>query len=235
MIKHSWSVISHGLWHTSLIILSVIAIIEIVFGILILLPFLSPRISESRARRMLKFWCCCIIKDDEVFDSLVATLMRFPSFEQFSFTDTIAGLIMTNLVYHEKKKVIATLTDSAEKLRVKTMRVHEYLNYLRKLDMPGNLFSDQAVRRKSLAYPKSLSAYSVTSLQSAEDGELEKGGSVVDKKGRRCVILRHHKEDGIFEGMRDVEAAVDEVLRKRMQYEITPERLDVGMRGEGVL
>ena len=227
MSKQTWA-ISHGAWHTSLITLAVISLVEIIGGVLIILPFLSPKPSETRTRRILKFCCCCIIKDDEVIDSLVSTIMRFPSFNAFSFTDIIAGLIMNNLVYHEKKKVISSLVDSSEKLQVKTMRVHEYLNYLRKHDLSSDPFSSTSVRRKSLAPQAKLSTRSVVSLQSSNSSNFSKGEEVVDKKGRKCVVLSHQKEDGIFEGVRDMEAGVDASVVARMQYNITPDKLEVG-------
>ena len=227
MSKQTWS-ISHGAWHTSLIILAIISLVEIIGGILIILPFLSPKPSESRTRRILKFCCCCIIKDDEVIDSLVSSIMHFPSFNAFSFTDIIAGLIMTNLVYHEKKKVIADFVDSSEKLEVKTMRVHEYLDYLRKRNLSSDLFSSTSVRRKSLAPRSKLSARSVVSLRSSSSNTFSKGEEVFDNKGRKCVVLSHRKEDGIFEGVRDMEAGVDASVIARMQYDITPDKLEVG-------
>ena len=229
MSKQTWD-ISHGVWHTSLIILAVVSLVEIIGGVLIILPFLSPKPSETRTRRIFKFCCCCIIKDDEVIDSLVSSIMRFPSFNAFSFTDIIAGLIMTNLVYHEKKKVIADLVDSSEKLDVKTMRVHEYLDYLRKRDLSLDIFSSTSVRRKSLAPHSKLSTRSVVSLRSSNNssGSFSTGEEVVDKKGRKCVVLSHRKEDGIFEGVRDMEAGVDASVVARMQYDITPDKLEVG-------
>ena len=104
---------------------------ELVLSITGTVLLISPKRTEGRVRRLLRCCCCCVIHDDEVIDTLVSGIMELPSFQELSFTDVLIGLIMTNIVFHDKKKIVASIADPDERLSVRMMRVHEYMNYLR--------------------------------------------------------------------------------------------------------
>lgn len=117
-------------FYTLLVTLMCLSLIEFCFSILFTLLFLSPRLTEKRIRRILRYGCCGIIKDNEVLDSLVFTMSSLPSFKDFSLSDILLGLLMTNMIYYDKKEIIKGIDDPDERLRVKKMRVHEYIEYV---------------------------------------------------------------------------------------------------------
>ena len=201
----------------------VISGIEAVFGIVLLVMFLSPRITESRVRRVLHLLCCCVIRDDEVIDSLVSGIMKLPSFDNFSMTDIIAGLLMTNMVYHDKKKTIAAISDPQERLQVKTMRVHEYIKYLKKNSDRFHL-SAEAISRASLGRHSTLLNLHRARSVSSRHSETEE--IVHDEDGQECTVLSCKKEDDIFDSF-DIEYGIGSEVMRRLQYGIDKERLTV--------
>lgn len=114
----------------TLILGLVISIGELILTILSVLLFLSPRLTEKRIRTFLRFSCCCIIKDDEVLNSLVCWIASQQSFKDFSLTDVILGLLMTNMIFHDKRNLMNDIDYPDERLEVRTMRVHEYIQYI---------------------------------------------------------------------------------------------------------
>ena len=120
----------HG-FYAYIIVLMILSGAELVLSITSTVLLISPKRTEGRVRRLLRCCCCCVIHDDEVIDTLVSGIMELPSFQELSFTDVLIGLIMTNIVFHDKKKIVASIADPDERLRVRMMRVHEYVNYLR--------------------------------------------------------------------------------------------------------
>ena len=107
----------HG-FYAFIIAILVLNGVEFVVSIVGMCFVISPKRTESRVRRFLRCCLCCIIHDDEVIDALVNGIMELPSFQEFAFTDVILGLIMTNIVFHDKKKTITTIADPDERLRV---------------------------------------------------------------------------------------------------------------------
>lgn len=209
-----------------MILLMILSGTEALLGIVLLVMFLSPKITENRVRRVLHLLCCCIIRDDEVIDSLVSGIMKLPSFENFSMTDIIAGLLMTNMVYHDKKKTIAAISDPQERLQVKTMRVHEYIKYMNKNSDRFHL-SAESISRASLGRHSSLlnsrRAHSISGHQT-NTGEI-----VHDEDGRECTVLSYKKEDDIFDNF-DIECGIGSEVMRRFQYGIDKERLTVDMK-----
>lgn len=213
-------------FYTCLILLMVISGVEAILGIVLIIAFLSPKITEKRVRRILHLLCCCVIRDDEVIDSLVSGIMQLPSFENFSITDIIAGLLMTNMVYHDKKKIIAAIADPQERLQVKMMRVHEYIEYLKKNSDRFHL-SAESIRRASLGrHSSTLNARRARSIHiyPPDDAEI-----VHDEDGCECTILSCKKEDDIFDGF-DIECGIGSDIMRRIQYGIDKERLTVIVR-----
>lgn len=128
----------HG-FYAFIIAILVLNGVEFVVSIVGMCFVISPKRTESRVRRFLRCCLCCIIHDDEVIDALVNGIMELPSFQEFAFTDVILGLIMTNIVFHDKKKTITTIADPDERLRVRKMRVNEYVEYLHRIAKPHHL------------------------------------------------------------------------------------------------
>lgn len=120
----------HG-FYAYIVVLMILNGVELVLSITGTVLLISPKRTEGRVRRLLRCCCCCVIHDDEVIDTLVSGIMELPSFQELSFTDVLIGLIMTNIVFHDKKKIVASIADPDERLSVRMMRVHEYMNYLR--------------------------------------------------------------------------------------------------------
>ena len=213
-------------FYTCMILLMILSGTEALLGIVLLVMFLSPKITENRVRRVLHLLCCCIIRDDEVIDSLVSGIMKLPSFENFSMTDIIAGLLMTNMVYHDKKKTIAAISDPQERLQVKTMRVHEYIKYMNKNSDRFHL-SAESISRASLGRHSSLlnsrRAHSISGHQT-NTGEI-----VHDEDGRECTVLSYKKEDDIFDNF-DIECGIGSEVMRRFQYGIDKELLTVDMK-----
>ena len=105
----------HG-FYAFIIAILVLNGVEFVVSIVGMCFVISPKRTESRVRRFLR---CCL-----------CGIMELPSFQEFAFTDVILGLIMTNIVFHDKKKTVTTIADPDERLRVRKMRVNEYVEYL---------------------------------------------------------------------------------------------------------
>ena len=108
----------------------VFCIVELSIAFIFTLITCSPKVSEKRVRFGLHCLCCCIIRDNDIIDNLVSGIMRQPSFRTFSLSDIVAGLLMTNLVYHEKNNLIKHIADPDERLRIRTMRVHEFIEFI---------------------------------------------------------------------------------------------------------
>lgn len=117
-------------FYAFIITIMVLCIVEFSVSIIGICLVISPKRTESRVRHFLRCCFCCIIHDDEVIDALVNGIMELPSFQDFAFTDVIIGLIMTNIVFHDKKNVVSTISNPDERLRIRKMRVNEYIEYL---------------------------------------------------------------------------------------------------------
>ena len=107
-----------------------LCIVELSIAFIFTIITCSPKVSEKRVRMGLHILCCCIIRDNDIIDSLVSGIMRQPSFRTFSLSDIVAGLLMTNLVYHEKNKLIKRIPDPDERLRIRVMRVNEFIEFI---------------------------------------------------------------------------------------------------------
>lgn len=114
-----------------MIISMVITLTECLLTIVATLLILSPLMTESRIRNFLRLTCCCFIHDDEVLDTLVYWISSQQSFKGFSLTDIIIGLLMTNMIYHDKRAIVREIDNPDERLEVKKMRVHEYIQYIK--------------------------------------------------------------------------------------------------------
>ena len=121
---------SSAIFYSSIVLLMIVSSVEWIVAIVFTLFSCSPTVSEKRVRNSLRILCCCVIRDNEIIDSVVSNIMKLPSFRSFSFTDILAGLLMTNMVFHDKNRVIKQLVDPDERLRVRMMRVHEYIEYV---------------------------------------------------------------------------------------------------------
>ena len=185
--------------------------IELVLGIISLLFFLSPKRTEKRVKEILHCFCCCIIRNDELIDSLVSSIMSLPSFDAYSMTDVIAGLHMTNLVYHHKSRVINQIADPEERLLVKCMRVHEYLTYLHQ----------HADQLKESLQSSSWCHQSAMSVPSSNE-------ILRDENGEECVILGRRNASDVFDHF-DVELGYGGSVMKRLAYGITKPRLTVSV------
>ena len=180
-------------------------------GIISLLFFLSPKRTEKRVKEVLHCFCCCIIRNDELIDSLVSGIMSLPSFDAYSMTDVIAGLHMTNLVYHHKSRVINQIADPEERLLVKCMRVHEYLTYLHQ----------HADQLKESLHSSSWCHQSAMSVPSSNE-------ILRDENGEECVILGRRNASDVFDHF-DVELGYGGSVMKRLAYGITKPRLTVSV------
>lgn len=121
---------NHTSFYTTLIILIILCSVELITSIISSILLLSPRLTEKRIRRILRIVCCCTIHDDEVLDSIVYWMAAQPSFKDLSLSDIVLGLLMTNMIYHDKKITIEGIDNLDERIAVKKMRVHEYIEYL---------------------------------------------------------------------------------------------------------
>ena len=119
----------------------VFCIVELSIAFIVTIITCSPKASERRIRTTLHIFCCCIIRDNDIIDSLVSGIMRQPSFRTFSLSDVIAGLLMANLVYHQKNKLIKSISNPDERLRIRTMRVNEFIEYIRRSRNVSRAFS----------------------------------------------------------------------------------------------
>ena len=121
---------NHTSFYTTLIILIILCSVELITSIISSILLLSPRLTEKRIRRILRIVCCCTIHDDEELDSIVYWMAAQPSFKDLSLSDIVLGLLMTNMIYHDKKITIEGIDNLDERIAVKKMRVHEYIEYL---------------------------------------------------------------------------------------------------------
>ena len=198
-------------FNASILTLLIINSIELIVGIISLLFFLSPQRTEKRVKQALHCFCCCIIRNDELIDSLVSGIMSLPSFDAYSMTDVLAGLHMTNLVYHHKGRIINMIPDPQERLLVKRMRVHEYLAYLHQ-------HADQlkeGLQSSSWCHEPSMSAPSTDE-------------TLRDEKGEECVVLGRRNASDLFDHC-DVELGFGSSVMKRLTYGITKDRLTVSV------
>lgn len=227
----------------------VFCIVELSIAFIFTIFTCSPKVSEKRIRFGLHLLCCCIIRDNNIIDSLVSIIMRQPSFRTFSLSDIVAGLLMTNLVYHEKNNLIKHIPNPDERLRIRTMRVHEFIEYIhrnriasRAFSRPAQLsLSSEAVRKDELsrhrrsvlrvtsqgaepASPASLSAIAQNTHYSCDEEPV----FVVDRDGERYKLLAKNSADDIFAGM-DVEMGQGSYAMSRMTYGISREQLNVAI------
>lgn len=114
----------------TLVLVMVFAFIEFILSLVCTLIFVSPRLTEKRIRRILRLACCGTIKDDEVLNSIVYYISSHPSFKDFSLSDIVLGMLMTNMIYYDKKGTIKEIDNPDERLEVKKMRVDEYIEYI---------------------------------------------------------------------------------------------------------
>ena len=126
---------NHTSFYTTLIILIILCSVELITSIISSILLLSPRLTEKRIRRILRIVCCCTIHDDEVLDSIVYWMAAQPSFKDLSLSDIVLGLLMTNMIYHDKKITIEGIDNPDERVAVTKMRVHEYIEYLNNKSM----------------------------------------------------------------------------------------------------